>query len=205
MERKVYLVLTDTGTFFTRMIKFYTKQPFNHASLSFDPHLSELYSFGRKRPRNPFSGGFVRESIHKGLLKRAKCAIYCCTITESQYLKMNQFIRLIESQKDLYRYNLLGLFAIALNKEINREYRFFCSQFVSTVLKEAHVIELPKHPSHVTPHDLQQIPLFHLVYQGDFEDYKHAADIADSKDLSINRTDLIRLLRKKFRIPTLPL
>lgn len=205
MERKVYLVLTDTGTLFTRMIKFYTKKPYNHASLSFDPHFSELYSFGRKRPRNPFTGGFVKESIHTGLLKQAKCAIYCCTITEDQFLKMNQFIRQIESQKELYRYNLLGLFAIALNKEINREYRFFCSQFVSAVLKEAHVIELSKCPSHVTPDDLQQIPLFQLVYQGDFEDYKHAADIAKNKDSNINRTDLVRLVRKKLRMLTHPL
>lgn len=205
MERKVYLVFTDTGTFFTRMIKCYTKKPYNHASLSFDPRFSELYSFGRKRPRNPFSGGFVKESIHTGLLKQAKCAIYCCTITESQFQKMNHFIQQIDSQKELYRYNLLGLFAIALNKEIDREYAFFCSQFVFTVLKEAHVIELSKHPSHVTPHDLQQIPLFQLVYQGDFADYKNASDIDCFKERRLNRTDLIRLLRKKLRMPTLPL
>ncbi|WP_071395669.1 hypothetical protein [Bacillus tuaregi] len=206
MERKVYVVLTDTGTLLTRMIKCYTKKPYNHASLSFDPHFSELYSFGRKRPRNPFTGGFVKESIHTGLLKQAKCAIYCCTITESQFLKMNQYIRQIEIERDLYRYNLLGLFAIPLNKQFNRKHAFFCSQFVFTVLKEAQVVELPKHPSHVTPHDFQQIPFFQLVYQGDFEDYKHVSDIVESKeDSRMNRADLIRLVMKKLRLPTLPL
>ncbi|MCQ6273793.1 hypothetical protein JMM81_02225 [Bacillus sp. V3B] len=140
----------------------------------------------------------MKESIHTGLLEEAKCAIYCCTISESQFQKMNHFIQQIEGKKDLYRYNFIGLFAIALNKEIKRENAFFCSQFVSTVLKEGHVIELSKHPSHVTPHDLQQVPLFQLVYQGDFEDYKNGLDIRRNVDRAASRTDRIRLLRKKL-------
>ena len=198
MEKKVYLILSDTGTLFTRMIKLYTKKPYNHASLSFDPHFSELYSFGRRRPRNPFVGGFVKESIHTGLLEQARCAIYCCTISESQFQKMNHFIQQIEEQRDLYRYNLIGLFALALNKKIKRENAFFCSQFVSTVLKEGNVIEFSKHPSHVTPHDLQQVPLFQLVYQGDFEDYKNVVDIGSNRDRTANRKNRIRILRKKL-------
>jgi hypothetical protein len=199
MERKVYLILTDTGTLFTRIIKLYTKKPYNHASLSFDPHLLELYSFGRKRPKNPFIGGFVKESIHAGLLEQANCAIYCCTISEDQFQKMNHFIQRIEEQKELYRYNLIGLFAIALNKKIKRKNAFFCSQFVSTVLKEGNVIEFSKHPSHVTPYDLQQIPLFQLVYQGDFENYKNITDIGGNLDRTVSRKDRIRLLTKKLR------
>lgn len=55
-EKKVYLLLTDTGTFFTKLIKLYTKKPYNHASISFDSELSEVYSFGRKRLEIPSSG-----------------------------------------------------------------------------------------------------------------------------------------------------
>jgi hypothetical protein len=198
MERKVYLILTDTGTLFTRVIKLYTKKPYNHASLSFDPHFSDLYSFGRKRPRNPFVGGFVKENIHTGLLEQAKCAIYSCTISETQFQKMNHFIHQIEEQKDLYHYNLIGLFAIALNKNIKREKAFFCSQFVSTVLKEGQVIEFSKHPSLVTPDDLQHEPLFQLVYQGDFEEYKNVVDMGSKVYRTASRTDRIVLLRKKL-------
>ncbi len=198
MERRVYLILTDTGTLFTRMIKLYTKKPYNHASLSFDPRFLELYSFGRKKPRNPFSGGFVKESIHTGLLKQAKCAIYYCTISESQFQQMHDFIQQIEKQKDLYRYNLIGLFSIAFNKEIDRENAFFCSQFVSTVLMEGHVMEFSKHPSLIAPHDLQQISRFQLVYQGDFEDYKNIADIASNTDRTGNRTEWVGIVRTKL-------
>ncbi|MDU5946686.1 MAG: hypothetical protein E6Z15_06375, partial [Paenibacillus macerans] len=44
-ERSVYILLTNTGTLFTRVIKGYTGAPYNHASISFDRELSELYSF----------------------------------------------------------------------------------------------------------------------------------------------------------------
>ena len=171
MERNVYLILTDTGTLFTRMIKLYTKKPYNHASLSFDPHFLEIYSFGRKRPRNPFIGGFIKESRQTGLLKEAKCMIYSCPISENQYQKMRYFIRQIEERKDSLRYNLVGLFAIPLHKKIIRENAFFCSQFVATVLEAGQVVEFKKHPSQVTPHDLQQFPHFELLYQGEFNDY----------------------------------
>ena len=52
-ERSIYILLTNTGTLFTRVIQTYTRAPYNHASISFDRELTELYSFGRKHPSNP--------------------------------------------------------------------------------------------------------------------------------------------------------
>ncbi|MCM3651426.1 MULTISPECIES: hypothetical protein [Metabacillus] len=51
---EIYIILTDTGTIFTNMIKMYTKQSLNHASISFTKNLSTTYSFGRKNVNNPF-------------------------------------------------------------------------------------------------------------------------------------------------------
>lgn len=47
-DQSVFILLTNTGTFLTRVIKSYTRAPYNHASISFNRELSELYSFGRK-------------------------------------------------------------------------------------------------------------------------------------------------------------
>ncbi len=33
MEKKVYILLTDTGSFFTKLIKLFTKKRYNHASI----------------------------------------------------------------------------------------------------------------------------------------------------------------------------
>ncbi|WP_461177071.1 hypothetical protein [Virgibacillus ainsalahensis] len=177
-EKKIYILLTDTGTLFTRMIKLYTKKPYNHASISCDSNLSTVYSFGRKKPRNPFIGGFVRENTKTGLFKHARGAIYCCTVNEEQIQKINNYLQKLDEHKDLYRYNFIGLFGVMLNKPVKRENAFFCSQFVATVLKECDIITFQKPLSLVTPHDLQEAEKFQFVYQGKLADYdmeeKHA-------------------------------
>ena len=175
IEKKVYILLTDTGTLFTKLIKLYTKKPYNHASISFDFELSEVYSFGRKTARNPFIGGFVEEDVNKGLFKEANCAVYALTVNEVQLQKMNHFIKEIEAQKGEYRYNLLGLLGFLLNKPIQRKKAFFCSQFVATVLKECNIIDFGKSPSLVAPNDLQKVSKCQLVYEGELKAYQNKA------------------------------
>lgn len=171
-EKKIYILLTDTGTLFTRLIKLYTKKSFNHASISFDRSLSEVYSFGRKAPSNPFIGGFVKENMESHFFKLAECRVYSCTVSSIQYKKMRCFIQKMNDEKSLYRYNLLGLFAILLNKQINRKHAFFCSQFVASVLQECECVKFSKHPSLITPYDLIKGNDFHLVYEGNLKNYR---------------------------------
>src|SRR5699024_1233150 len=158
---------------FTKLIKLYTKKPYNHASIAFDPDLSEVYSFGRKSARNPFAGGFVKEDITSDLFNQADCAIYSFTITDIQWQKMYQYIQNIEAQKKHYRYNCLGLFGFILNRPIKRKKAFFCSQFVASVLKECNIVDFGKPLSLIAPYDLQNVPDFQLVYQGELKDYHH--------------------------------
>lgn len=172
-EKKVYILLTDTGSFLTRLIKLYTKKPYNHASISFDSELSEVYSFGRKTARNPFIGGFVRENLKSGLFKQASCAIYSFTVSEEKIKKMKRYIEEIEKQKEYYRYNFLGLFGFLCNKPIKREKALFCSQFVASVLKECNTLDFKKPLPLIAPSDLQELPELKLVYEGKLKGYYH--------------------------------
>ncbi|MFD2043252.1 hypothetical protein ACFSTA_02515 [Ornithinibacillus salinisoli] len=165
-ERKVYLILTDTGTLFTKMIKLFTNKPYNHASISFDPNLCDVYSFGRKEPTNPFIGGFVKEDIRSHLFQRAECAVYSCSISDDQYYRMYKYIKSMEEQRDLYHYNFLGLFGVLLNKPIKRSNAFFCSEFVASVMEQGDITEVNKPTSLITPHDLTENEAFELLYQG---------------------------------------
>jgi hypothetical protein len=176
-EKKIYLLLTDTGTAFTRLIKSYTKKPYNHASISFDVDLNEVYSFGRKTPKNPFIGGFVREDIESVLFRQADCAIYSLNVTDEDLQKMKQFIQLIAANKELYRYNLIGLFGVIVKKPIKRKNAFFCSQFVASVLKESNTINFDKDVCLVQPSDLLSSADFTLVYEGRLREYQHG-DVA---------------------------
>ena len=169
--KSVYILLTDTGTLFTRAIKLYTRNPYNHASIAFDENLTEVYSFGRKNPRNPFIGGFVEEDIKEGLYKQATGVIYRLNVSEHAYDKMREYIQAIDDQREDYRYNLLGLIAIIFNIPLNRENAFFCSQFVAAVLQQSESVDLNKPLAFIKPHDLQGLTDLQLVYEGSLHHY----------------------------------
>jgi len=172
LNRKVYVLLTDTGTIFTRMIKLYTKKPLNHASLVLDDHFSKVYSFGRINQRNPFIAGFVRENLAGRLFRNADCAIYSCTLTEKQFQIIIDKINEMEENRHHYRYNLLGLIGVMLNWEIDRKNAFFCSHFVASVLEESGLpIKKQKPLSLLTPHDIKELTSLEFVYEGKLSSY----------------------------------
>lgn len=168
---EVYIVLTDTGTWLTKLIKCFTKRPLNHASISFSKDLKETYSFGRKHPNNPFIGGFVQEDFNGKLFRCATCAIYRCNVSPSDFKKMEQCLKQIENHKHDYKYNFIGLFGVLLNKEIRRKNAFFCSQFVATILKNGGITLNNKPAGLIEPSDFAENEATQLVYAGQLHTY----------------------------------
>lgn len=189
MKKRIYVLLTDTSTVFSRVIKLYTKKKYTHASISFNKELTQVYSFGRKKPTNPFNGGFVQEHLDCKLYSNADCVLYSCEITEEEYAKMLKQVLRMTSQKEQYRYSLLGVIGVALNKEIKRENAFFCSQFVATILEEGGVSVSDKPLGLVTPDDIAQSSKFKLEYRWrmkDYEFFKNSECQNETNDDSIN-------------------
>ena len=88
--KKIYIVLTYTGTWLAKIVKFYTKKEYSHVSISLDENLDEMYSFGRLNPYIPFIGGFVQESPKYGTFKRfskTKSVIYSLDVSDDTYEK----------------------------------------------------------------------------------------------------------------------
>lgn len=65
--KNVYIVLSQTGTIFSRAIRLYTRDQYNHASMSFDSKLLVMYSFGRRKRYNLLDSGFVIENFARGM------------------------------------------------------------------------------------------------------------------------------------------
>lgn len=171
LERDIFIVLTDTGTLLTRMIRLYTKLPLNHVSIAFDESLTEVYSFGRKRPRNPFIGGFVREDFSSYFFHQSLCGVYRCKVSAVDYARMKQRIRQIEQQKHEYRYNFIGLFGVMFNTEIKRNRAFFCSQFVATILNESEEKIIAGSAYLIQPQHFMMSERLELVYAGKLSGY----------------------------------
>ncbi len=173
-DHTVYILLTNTGTLFTRALGLCTGAPYNHSSLAFDGDLSEVYSFGRLKPRNPFFGGFVREDRRKGLyaLKReTKCAVFELSVSAAELARLRQAVTEFDAERGKYTYSLLGLLGVAMRRPINRRYSYFCSQFIATVLERAGVHLFDKPPGLVTPEDFQKHPDLTLVYEAKLSEY----------------------------------
>ncbi|MDG5786162.1 hypothetical protein QA612_01570 [Evansella sp. AB-P1] len=154
---------------FTKTIKQYTKAPYNHSSISFDKELKELYSFGRKNPRNPLYGGFIKEDIFNGTYKlypQTTCAVYELIVTERQIEKMRRIILLFEKNKDRMIYNLFGVIGVAFKEPLEPWGSYFCSQFVSELLERSGIRLWDKIPALVTPDDFRRSDKIALIYEG---------------------------------------
>ncbi|WP_411348520.1 hypothetical protein [Paenibacillus sp. WLX2291] len=177
-EQSVYILLTNTGTLFTRMIGLYTKAPYNHASISFDRELNELYSFGRKQPNNPLNGGFVKENIQTGTYSKypnTTCVIYELKVTPREVDKMKRVLHIFIRSSQKYGYNLLGIIGVAIQEPVEFSNSYFCSQFVAEILHRSGIKLWSKLPALVTPEDLRSSEQLCLVYEGKLSEYEPEA------------------------------
>lgn len=171
--KKIYFLLSHTGTVLSNIIRFYTKNEYTHVSISLDENLDMLYSFGRLNPYNPVIGGFVHERINGGTYKRfkkTKSSLYSVEIEDEAYKKIKCKIETFERNKDLYGFNILGLFCVALHKKFDTEKSFYCAEFVKYLLDYGETnIKLPEI---VKPEDFKKIENIELLYKGFLKDYK---------------------------------
>ncbi|MDN4068305.1 hypothetical protein NYE70_16775 [Paenibacillus sp. FSL R5-0407] len=173
-DRSVFILLTNTGTLFTKMIQGYTRAPYNHASISFNRELSELYSFGRKNPNNPLNGGFVKEDLKTGTFSKypnTTCVIYELRVTDREVEKMKRVLQLFIRKDKKYLYNILGVIGIALKEPVEFSNSYFCSQFVAEILERSGIKLWNKLPALVTPDDFRQSERLDLIYEGKLSEY----------------------------------
>ncbi|SHG39669.1 hypothetical protein [Ornithinibacillus halophilus] len=201
-EKTIYFLFTDTGTVLSRLINYFTRKQLNHVSIAFDEDLQELYSFGRKNPNNPFSGGFVREDIHGEFLSKANCAVYSFQLSEDDYYQINTYIKRIEAEACNYKYNFLGLIGVLLKIDLKRKNALFCSQFVATAMENVHGFQLDKPACFTTPADIREQGGLQLMYQGKLADYQKQVEV-DGKLITgtpiIAKQSLIFSVREKVK------
>ncbi len=170
--KKVYIVLTHTGTTLSKIIKSYTKDEFSHVSISLDEKLNEMYSFGRLHPYNPFWAGFVHEAINKGTFKRfsnTKARIYSLGVTEKQYESIKDNIEQIKNEN--YKFNILGLIAVGFRKKISMKKSFYCAEFIKYIIEKAEIRN--NLPYIVKPEDFKKLNEIEELYNGLLKDYTY--------------------------------
>ena len=176
-NKKIYLVLSQTNTVLARLIRIFSTEKYAHSSIAFDRMLNDMYSFGRKSLWNNLNAGFLKENLNAGVFwlhrEEATCKVLELEVTEEQYEKAREKVtEFIENDKEIhYGYNFIGLFAAAVGYPLKRKKSFFCSQFVSMVLKHGGIAEFDLPPELIRPHDMQSLSGLKVVYEGMTKDY----------------------------------
>ena len=164
-ERTVYILLTRSGTWFSRLIHLATQDSYTHASIGLDGPAGPFYSFARKHRHFALPAGLVEEqvTVHR---QSVPCCLYELTVSEDTYFRLRRQLRSMYARREEYRYSVLGAFACYFNLSLQRRHHYFCSQFVAGLLEEAGAVDLPKPPTLVRPADFCAISGLRPVHQG---------------------------------------
>lgn len=144
----------------SNLIHRITRAEYTHAALSLDAGLEYMFSFGRRRPSNPFVGCFKRESLSEGVYGR--CAelpgvVVEVPVTRGQYAAICGIVESFLLNHHNYDYNTLGLIRNLARIPGEGGTRFFCSEFVYYVLNESGVCDLGLLRGDIRPETLLEV------------------------------------------------
>ena len=173
---KIYIVLSQSGAITSRLLKFFTKDEFNHVSISLSSSLDKMYSFGRLNPDNPFIGGFVEEGKNFGTFKKynnTRVKVLELSVSKEQYKSIKYFINFFVEHKKEFKYNYFGILCALFRFNYRNRRRFYCSQFVRICLSSFNVgnaIELPKV---VKPIHFLKLKNRNVIFDGYLRNYEN--------------------------------
>ncbi|MBQ4141741.1 MAG: hypothetical protein IJD70_10420 [Clostridia bacterium] len=179
MSGTVYIVISQTGTILSRILKVLTGAKYNHASISLVPDLETMYSFGRVHPYNPVLGGFVTESPNRGTFKRfskTKATILSISVTDEQYRALKEKLESMQENKKRYHYNYIGLFLAGVRIPYHQKRCYYCSEFVKEMLVRQGIRGADQLASIVEPIHFLQLPDANYVYSGSLKAYAESCN-----------------------------
>lgn len=154
------------------MIRKIGKTQYNHASISLDSKMENLYSFARKEQYAVISGGIVHESIRRftlGKVKNVPVQIFKIPVTDDQYQWVENEITRIVNDKE-YCYNLASIITYPFTKGLQMEKSFTCTEFVTYLLSNIGIkLSIPPHK--IRPDEIKEELKEYLFFDGNLLDY----------------------------------
>jgi len=149
-DRRLYIVISHTGSAASEIISVFTNKNYNHASISFDRELETAVSYNGGD--NIYPPGMNPEMISDFTKKRdASILVYSLPCSAEQKSQVLQIVRDINDSGSAY--NMLGL----MTKRSYRPNIMFCSQFVYRMLELAGLAYFKKADGLVEPTDFIEL------------------------------------------------
>ena len=179
MEKELYLVLTQTDSVLSHMIRVYTGADYNHISIALSPDLEPMYSFGRRQAYNTYWGGFVKEHLHSGTFKRfprTQAAVLVLSVPEESYDGIRDVLEEMYKSKEQFGYDFIGLCLAAIKIEKRRNNKYYCSDFVRTIFQKYKVPGAESLAQFTAPSDFLAFPGVKVIYRGLLKEYKYSEE-----------------------------
>lgn len=174
-DKKLYIVVSQTGSIVSKILKLLTGARYNHVSVALDETLTPMYSFARKYTYNPFWGAFVREYPGRGTLGRFKnteVVVLELNCSSEQYDAVAARLEKMYREREKYRYNYRGLFSAYFSKKYHKKHHYYCSEFVRDLLERSGIISENSFGDIAKPIDFLRLPQAACVYCGRLRKYR---------------------------------
>jgi hypothetical protein len=160
----VYVLIIDSKSRFSKVIKGFTHTPYNHSSVSFDKSLTKMYAFN--------VNGFLIEDLKETYIPDATFSLYRTKVSKTVIERMKTTAEKVFADEDKYKYNWAGLGGVLMKREVKRDNAFFCSEFVAYLFHSAGADHLFNKPvSLIQPYDFAKNRNFEFVYRGKVKNY----------------------------------
>ncbi len=167
--KDIYIILSQTRSIISRIIRLATGDSYTHASLAFEEDPNVMYSFGRLFPHNPFWSGFVRESASFGTMKRfrdADVAALRIGVEDEEYERIRGYVLEMYSRRRQYGYNYIGLLLAKFGITYRWENHYYCSEFLKELLEKFGLASEGELSDIARPVEFLNLRRVQIVYRG---------------------------------------
>ncbi len=174
MCKKVFLILSNSHSGVSKLLKFFSHDEYTHVAISLSRELKEMYSFGRLHANLPIPGGFVVEDKNGKFYTRfnkTKVKILEVDVTEEQFEQIKFFINYHVRHKKSLKYDYFGVLLAYFNKTRVISNRKYCSQFVKDCLTYAKVEGSQTLPKVTRPIHFDNFQNSVCIYEGPLKNY----------------------------------
>ena len=178
----VYVILTNSG----------------HASISFNPELKTMYTFGMKKEDNT-GFRFDVKSISDNHDDNTLYSIYCVFVNQAQLKKLKDRVQYFVKHETDFLFDYPGIELTDTNISANPQHRWFCSRFVADILNAGSSNkknQYIKDASYMGPNDFTQTNFAHYICGGSIKSFK-SSNIEAQTLRALEQEKNERILRDK--------
>jgi len=165
-QKHIYIVFSCTGTRIGAMIRYVTRNKYNHVSIALEGELSKMYSFTRYRANAPFVAGFSEESPLRYFCDNTDVKICSIPVSDEKYNEVFTYIDNIQKNAKRYIYNYLSALLVPTGKKICIPDAYTCLEFGVHILSRYGVIEGVSDRSFYNIVDLEKLLESYVAYEG---------------------------------------